>query len=282
MSRIAIIGIVGQSVFLSVDSFHRGGETVVAKDLHVEWGGKGYNQAIAAARHGAEVSFLAAVCETDAESVRADAEARGIDAHLATGTEGSPYAVIMTDAEGANHVTVFRGASLTPRDVADFRDEIARADLLLLTNEVPEKVNESAIRIAQEHGVRVVLNPAPARPLSAEILSGVSLFTPNEHETAGLEELSCVVVTLGDRGCLVRESGRQIPAVKAGATVDTTGAGDSFMGGFLYNLIKDKKHPSELTLEDIEKYGNFAGKVAAYCVGKRGAIDAMPALDEIK
>ena len=59
MSRIAIIGIVGQSVFLSVDSFHRGGETVVAKDLHVEWGGKGYNQAIAAARHGAEVSFLA-------------------------------------------------------------------------------------------------------------------------------------------------------------------------------------------------------------------------------
>lgn len=96
--------------------------------------------------------------------------------------------------------------------------------------------------------------------------------------------ISCVMVTMGEKGSVIgtKAGSLKIEAAKCEKVVDTTGAGDSFMGGFLYNLIKDKKHPSELTLEDIEKYGNFAGKVAAYCVGKRGAIDAMPALDEIK
>ena len=96
--------------------------------------------------------------------------------------------------------------------------------------------------------------------------------------------ISCVMVTMGEKGSVIgiKAGSLKIEAAKCEKVVDTTGAGDSFVGGFLYNLIKDKKHPSELTLEDIEKYGNFAGKVAAYCVGKRGAIDAMPALDEIK
>lgn len=268
MIRIAIIGIVGSSVFLPVERFHEGGETVVASDIHTEWGGKGYNQAIAAARHGAQVSFLAAVGKRECAEILADATSRGIDAHLVTSEErGSPYAVIMTDAGGSNRVTVYHGAALCARDVAGFAGEIARADVLLLSNEVPEQVNEEAIRIARANGVRVILNPAPARPLSDTILAGVSLFTPNEHETAGLEDRSDVVVTLGSRGCLVRESGTLIPAIRVGEVVDTTGAGDTFNGVLAVALAAG---------EPLQRACELANAAAAIKVTGKFVADAIP------
>ncbi len=230
MTRIAIIGIIGRSVFLPVERFHEGGETVVATDIHTEWGGKGANQAIAAARHGAAVSFLAAVQGCDVAEVSAFCRENGIDATLIGTEQASPYAVIMTDAAGANHVTVYRGAQLCAADLVAFEKEIVRADVLLLTNEVPTKVNERAIAIARENGVRVILNPAPARELTREICEGVSLFTPNEHELEGLEDEQNVIVTLGGKGCLVRGTQEIIPPVNAGEVLDTTGAGDTFNG----------------------------------------------------
>ena len=231
MIRVAVIGIVGNSVFLPVERFHEGGETVVARDMHAEWGGKGYNQAIAAARHGAKVSFLAAVGKGDSEAILADAAACGIEAQLVTSEEkGSPYAVIMTDASGANRVTVYHGTKLTASDVEPFADKIVSADVLLLSNEVDEDVNLAALRVAKAHGVRVILNPAPARPLCKELLEGVTLFTPNEHETDGLEAHKNVIVTLGARGCFLRETNERVPTADAGCAVDTTGAGDTFNG----------------------------------------------------
>lgn len=230
MIRVAIIGIVGDSIFLPVERFHEGGETVVAKGLHREWGGKGFNQAIAAARHGAAVSFLAAIGESDRDSIERFAAANGIDCTLLAREQGSPVAVIMTDAAGANRVTVYQGAQLTVADVACFADQIAAADVLLLSNEVPTEVLEEAIRVAACHGVRVILNPAPARALTPFILEHVSLFTPNEHETEGLDGKQNVIVTLGARGCYLRESDELVPAVRAGDVTDTTGAGDTFNG----------------------------------------------------
>ncbi len=268
MSRIAIIGIVGQSVFLPVERFHVGGETVVASDIHIEWGGKGYNQAIAAARHGAKVSFLAAVCEVDVQTIREDARSHGIDAHLVPSKrEASPYAVIMTDATGANHVTVYRGAALCADDIADFAEQIATADVLLLSNEVVEEVNEAALHIAKEHGVRVILNPAPARPLSEEIRSGVSLFTPNEHETVGLEDKQNVVVTLGGDGCLVREQNEHIPAISVGEVVDTTGAGDTFNGVLAVALAESK---------ELRHACQLANAAAAIKVTQKFVANAIP------
>lgn len=240
MIRVAIIGIVGNSIFMPVPHFHVGGETVVATDVHSEWGGKGYNQAIAAARHGAHVSFLAALHGSDVQSVRANAEKHGIDAVLVEKEQQSPLAVIMTDESGANHVTVYHGAALAADDVALFADRIASADVLLLSNEVAEEVNVAALRIARESGTRVILNPAPQRPLCEELLAGVSLFTPNEHETKGLEDVAPVIVTLGAKGCLMRETGELIRAVDAGAAVDTTGAGDTFNGVLATALAEGK------------------------------------------
>ena len=230
MSKIAVIGLVGNSAFLSVDKFHEGGETVHARSVHFEPGGKGYNQAVAAARYGAEVSFLGAVGEDGYESIRAFSEAEGIDAVLVKKDDATAFATIITNAEGANQVTVYPGARLDDEDVTLFERQIAEADVLLINNEVPEEVNVRAVEIAKANGTRVILNPAPARVTCQYILDNVSLFTPNEHETEGLEEKTNLIVTLGAKGCLLKETDEIIPAVHIGETVDTTGAGDTFNG----------------------------------------------------
>lgn len=270
MIRVAVIGIVGNSVFLPVAHFHVGGETVVASDMHSEWGGKGYNQAIAAARHGAKVSFLGAVGEHDVSAVLSDASARGIDAHLVASKEkGSPFAVIMTDASGANHVTVYHGAQLGASDVASFADEITQADVLLLSNEVAEEVNLAALRVAKESGVRVILNPAPARPLCSELLEGVSLFTPNEHETEGLEQHKNVIVTLGKRGCFLREQNERVPVADAGKAIDTTGAGDTFNGVLAVALAEGNTQKRACELANAAAALKVTGRFVANAIPER-------------
>ena len=230
MSKIAVIGLVGNSAFLSVDKFHEGGETVHARSVHFEPGGKGYNQAVAAARYGAEVSFLGAVGEDGYESIRAFSESEGIEAILVKKDDATAFATIITNAAGANQVTVYPGARLDDEDVTLFERQIAEADVLLISNEVPEAVNVKAVEIAKANGTRVILNPAPARVTCQYILDNVSLFTPNEHETEGLEEKTNLIVTLGAKGCLLKETDEIVPAVHIGNTVDTTGAGDTFNG----------------------------------------------------
>lgn len=267
MIRIAVVGLVGNSIFMSVPAFHKGGETVVATDLHTEWGGKGFNQALAAAAQGAEVGFLGAVFERDVEAVSAFAAERGVSTTLAAKKMPSPLAVIMTDEEGQNRVTVYQGAALCECDVALFAEKIAEADVLLLSNEVPESVNAAAARLAKANGTRVILNPAPYRALGAEFLEMVDLFTPNEFEVKGLESLPNVLVTLGARGCLCRESGREIPAISVGKVVDTTGAGDAFNGVLAVYLAMGY---------EIEKAASLANIAAGLKVTKRFVADAVP------
>ena len=142
----------------------------------------------------------------------------------------SAFAAIVTDRSGANRVTVYRGVQLDEYDVEKYADEIAGSDALLINNEVSEEVNRRAVAIARKAGVKVILNPAPYRPLSDVVMDGVDVFTPNEHETVGLDQASGVIVTLGSNGCLIRDTGTMIPAYSHGETVDTTGAGDTFNG----------------------------------------------------
>ena len=165
MSKIAVIGIAGESVFLSVDSFGITGETTVAKGFHSELGGKGFNQAVAAARYGAEVSFLCACYQKDVEQFTKIAERNGMKSFFIGKQERSPYAVITTDKKGDNRVCVYRGAELDEKDVELFTNEIKSADILLINNETPNAVNEKAVEIAKANGVKVILNPAPARRL---------------------------------------------------------------------------------------------------------------------
>ena len=267
MSKIAVIGMVGNSAFMPMARFPGSGETVAAKGVHFEPGGKGYNQAVAAARCGAEVSFLGAVGDQGFESIRDFALAEGITPVLAQKPGQTAYATIVTDGEGANCVTVYQDPSLTVEDVDDFAAYIAGADILLLNNEVPETVNVRAVEIAKTHNVKVILNPAPVREVCPFLQQNVFLLTPNEHETVGLDHLENLVVTLGEKGSFLKQLGIIVPAVSAGKVVDTTGAGDTFNGALAVKLADGA---------DLKTAAEFAARAAGISVTRPYAVTSIP------
>ena len=267
MSQVCVIGLAGTSAFLRVPRFHEGGETVHAEELHVEYGGKGFNQAVAAARRGAKVAFLAAVGAEDEVPMGAVLEGEGIVHRLAVKQGASAYAAILTDPSGETHVTVYPGVRLDVADVDAFEGEIAEASILLLTNEVPEAVNVRAMELAAKHSTKVVFNPAPSRPLPESIVRGAWLFTPNAFETAGLESNGNVVETRGAEGCFIRATGRLVPAAQVGPVVDTTGAGDTFNGVLAAELAAGS---------DLERACAAANAAAGESVTKRYVLPSIP------
>ena len=225
-------------MFFNVPRFHAGGETVHATGFYEEWGGKGFNQAVAAARQGTEVSFLTAVGADDAAKVREFLSSENISGLVAGKNGSTACAAIMTDGTGETRVTVYPGAELEAADVDGFTGAITAADILLLNNEIPEEVNLRASEIAEANGVRIVFNPAPSRPVSEALKRRVSLWTPNEFEDAALGEVGGeVVITLGAKGCRIRSTGEVVPAPAAKA-VDSTGAGDTFNGVLAMRLAE--------------------------------------------
>ena len=269
MAKVVVLGAVGKSVSMDVDRFHVGGETVFAKSAHVEFGGKGFNRAVASARQGVETVFVAACGAYDADEIGAIFRGEGARSRLvARAGEESDFASIITDAAGTTHVTVFQGAALKAEDVAKFADEIASADILAIDNEVPEEVNLAAAEIAAANDARIVLNPAPQRSLPARLKELVDIYTPNEFETEGLESVRGeVVATLGEKGCSIRSSGVTIPAVAFGKAVDTTGAGDTFNGVLAARLAEGE------ALEDACRAANAAAGIE---VTKRYVLPAIP------
>ncbi|MBQ4098379.1 MAG: ribokinase [Clostridia bacterium] len=273
MIKIAVIGIAGESVFLSVDKFAKIGETAVATDYHAELGGKGFNQAVAAARCGARVSFLCAAHKEDVDKFKKIALSVGVKPFFVGKEECSPYAVIITDKSGDNSVTVYHGAELSAADVECFYDEIKSADILLINNEVPHAVNERAVEIAKKFGVKIILNPAPYRETKKDFLNKIDLFTPNEHETKGLEEYDNVIITQGKDGAFIKSLGELVPAVKIKKAIDTTGAGDTFSGVLAFYIASGK---------DLKEACEKASVAAAIKVGKRYILDAIPTIEQIE
>ena len=272
MSKIAAIGLVGNSAFLAVDAFHKAGETHTAKSLHFEPGGKGFNQAVAAARFGSEVAFLGAVGREYVTEIRAFLEAEHIRAYLPQKPDSTAFAAILTDAEGNNRVTVYPGARLNEADVESFRAEIEKADILLINNEVPAQVNERATAIAKASGTFIILNPAPSIPISAYIAENVDLFTPNEHELEALGDRENVIVTLGARGCLLKQSGIRLPAANITSAVDTTGAGDTFNGVLAHALARGM---------DLEAAAKLATMASGVSVTKKYAASSIPTYPQV-
>ncbi len=273
MAKISVIGICGKSSFFSVDHFHAEGETLSAESLFEEMGGKGINQAIAASRLGGEVSFLAAVGDDAEKDLCRDLlKKEGIRYYLSVKTgRRTPNAVILTDKNGSNRVTVFKDAELDESDVERFREEIENSDVLLLQNEVPDEVNRKAIEIASRKGVKVILNPAPARELDGFYRDRVYLVTPNEQEAEFISasDFENSVVTLGGDGCLING---EIHLLSLGrAPVDTTGAGDTFNGALAMKLAEGK------SLREASLYGIVASGIS---VSRRHVIDAIPSKKE--
>ncbi|WP_433501177.1 ribokinase [Sphaerimonospora sp. CA-214678] len=285
---ISVFGSANMDLVAYVPVAPRRGETVTGRAFRSVPGGKGANQAIAAARAGARVAFLGAVGD-DAfgpELRRALTDA-GVDvARLRTVPGPSGIAHIVVDDAGGNSIIVVPGANgtVTGPDPADLA-VIARSDALLLQLELPLEAVTAAARAAR---VPVVLTPAPARELPDDLLDAVDLIVPNEHEAVALtgaadpesalaallERVPEVAITLGARGVLYgsRDGLRlRVPAPPV-PVVDTTAAGDTFAGTLAVARAEGREPESAL---------RFATSAAALSVGRRGASTSMPHRPEI-
>ena len=290
--RIAVVGSCNADVVAFVDRAPERGETVAGLRSATFPGGKGANQAIAAARLGAAVGFVGAVgADVMGELMRSALADSGVDVtQLRTTGAATGSAHIVVEAGGANRIVVVPGAngSLTELTAAD-RRLVGGSDLLLVQLELPLEVVVEACVVARAAGTRVVLTPSPVRALPAELLAAVDVLVPNEHEALQIAAVDGVkeaiatlaalvpdlVVTLGERGGVhVGPGGARdefaTPAVEA---VDTTAAGDTFVGALALALGEGRAWP--LALER-------AAAAAAISVSRVGASASMPVRDELE
>jgi ribokinase len=296
---VAVVGSLNIDLVARAPRIPQPGETIIGADFHTAPGGKGANQAVAAARLGAQVSMVGRVGrDAFAHSLLNNLTAAGVDhsfvipdSEAATGV-----ALIVVDDAGQNSIVVAPGANmrLSPADVDGAEAAIAGADALLLQLESPLEAVTRAAEVARAHGVRVILNPAPARSLPAALLSLVDVLIPNESETALLTGLpvgdqvqadaaavalrgmgvGTVILTLGERGALLTQVGAAelVPAF-AVTPVDTTAAGDAFVGGFAVALAEG------YTLAEAVRWGNAAGALATTKLGAQPSLPTRQAVE---
>ena len=285
--KITVVGLGGDSLFMGVEHFHREGETLAATSFFSEPGGKGYNQAVAAARLGGDVSFLGAFGkDSGSDKCINFLKNEGIKPLVAYKDVPCACACILTDSEGENRVTVFGGAAslLNAEDIDGFNTEIGTSQILMLQNEVPSEANRKAFEIAKSTGVTVVFNPAPAVGVDRELLSAADIITPNKHEAqllfgddykSGIENsgVKTAVVTLGGDGAELYENGvwKHIPPYKV-KPVDTTGGGDCFNGALAVGICMGKT---------LTEACDFACKAASVAVSRPHAVEAMPRFIDI-
>ncbi|MEV6169884.1 ribokinase [Streptomyces sp. NPDC051954] len=292
MTHIAVLGSTNMDLVAYVEKAPARGETVTGREFRTIPGGKGANQAIAAARAGATVSMMGAVGNDGFGSrLRSTLDHSGVDTdHLRT-TEGpSGTAHIVVDDEGGNAIVVIPGANGTVDHLSP-GDEglIASADALLLQLEIPLAAVIAGAEAARAHGVRTILTPAPAQPLPPELLAATDLLVPNEHEAATLtgvpdphaaayvllDQVPEVVITLGSAGSLYAARGQEpitVPAPQVTA-VDSTGAGDTFVGALAVALAETRPVREALA---------WAAAAAALSVQRAGASASMPTRQEIE
>ncbi len=272
VARIAVVGSYGVGQTFVVDRAPERGETVIGRQARIDPGGKGSNQAIGAARLGSEVALLTAVGQDGfGDSALALWEAEGVDAEAVLRAEaGTMTAAIIVEADGHNRIIVVPSAleSLTPEHVDAFAPQIAAADVLLVQLEIPLPIALHALEVARAHGVRAILNPAPA---PQEPISPVCDYViPNETEAPSVRGAGAVqVTTLGERGARLGDD--VVPAFPA-EVVDTTGAGDAFCAAFAVALAEGA--------DDLEavRWGCAAG---AHMVEHEGVVPGLPTRAEL-
>jgi ribokinase len=299
--RIFVVGSTNTDMTVRVPRIPAPGETAGGRDFRVTGGGKGANQAIAAARAGAGVCFVTAVGSDDfGDRALAALATEGVDVGLArrVADVASGVALIVVDDAGENAIAVAAGANaeLRPADVAPLADRVGPADVVLLQLEIPLDTVIAAARLARERGARVLLNPAPApaEGLPDALIEAVTLIAPNEHEAAqltgvplddesGLADaaaafhrrgVSHALITLGARGVFMSGAGRatHVPAFPATA-IDTTAAGDVFCGALAVALTEGRS---------VDDAARFAAAAAAISVTRPGAQSSAPSRAEIE
>ncbi|MCC3763404.1 ribokinase [Glycomyces sp. TRM65418] len=292
---VVVLGSANLDLVYEVDRIPAPGETVLSRGFASFPGGKGNNQAIATARAGADTRFIVALGRDDAGDRLAE-EARRAGITLLDRRVDAPTgtAVITVDPRGENAIVVDSGANAALLDLTDTElAAIRAADVLVLQLETPLDTVAAAVRAAREAATTVVLNAAPSAAVPDAMLAEVDILVVNEHEAAelaggpadgatlltALTAHGCAaIVTLGPEGALVGSPGTTpvlVPAFTVEA-VDTTGAGDAFVGAFAASL--DRTADQRSLVEATE----FATAAAALSVQRRGAVPSMPAFEEVR
>ena len=302
--KLVVLGSSNVDYILNVPHFLLPGETLAGDQYQVALGGKGANQAVAAGRAGANITFIAAVGDDDVGKGAIDQFKKDqIDTRLMQNIAGEKtgVALIFVNNEGENMIGIYSGANahVTPEFITPLLPEIESCDMLLMQLETPQETLELAAETARKSGVKVVLNPAPARSLSDAFLANIDIITPNETEAQLLtgiavetdldadlasqvlhnKGIDTVIITLGKRGAWVSVKkpgsaigeGLLVPGFVVKA-VDTIGAGDTFNGVLVTALLEDS------ALLDAVKMGHAA---AALAVMKEGAQPAVPWREDI-
>ena len=289
--RIVVVGSLNVDLTTIIDRMPRAGETIFGREFHLGFGGKGGNQAAAARICGAEVAMVARVGDDlFGPATINDLNRTGIDTQYVTTTPGasSGVAPIFVDSSGQNRILVVKGANdlLSPQDIDAAADVIERADIVILQFEIPLETVYYALDAAHARGVRTILNPAPGQAVDVARLRNVDYLIPNETEAEALTGMqiqnlddarACaerliemglrqVVITLGANGALFasKEGVAHIPPFEV-AAVDTSGAGDAFIGSFAYSLA------SGLSEQDAIARANLYAALSTLKPGTRGA-----------
>ncbi len=296
--RIVVIGSCNTDMVINTERLPLPGETIIGGNFFMNAGGKGANQAVAAARLGGKVSFMAKVGNDHFGSRSIEQyKSEGIEVEhvLVDGDNPSGVALIMVDAKGENCIAVASGANamLRTEDIDKATGLLERGDIVLMQLETPLDTVEYVARIAKGMGKKVILNPAPALHLPDNLLGNLYMIIANETETEYITgtkitdmESICraadimsergvenVVITLGSKGAFIKENGayHKVPAIKVKA-VDATAAGDTFCGAICVALAENKS-----ILDAVE----FANKCASVTVTRMGAQSSLPYRSEI-
>ncbi len=298
MSKVTVVGSINMDLVVQVNEMPKIGETVMGRDYQQHFGGKGANQAVAAARLGAEVSMIGCVGnDAFGTAMYENLKKEGIDVSGIRISEDVSSGKALIIVEKGNNAIVVDGAAnltLTPEDIRQNEDIIKNSDCVLLQLEIPIQTVIEAARIAKENGVTVILNPAPAALVPDELLSLVDIFLPNETECsfyAGVDVedenmagyaihmllnrgIKSVVVTMGSKGAAynIGDEIYQAESRKVDA-VDSTAAGDSFIGALASQLGDGK------SLEEAVKFACVVGSIV---VTRHGAQPSIPTLSEVR
>ncbi|MBO9600002.1 MAG: ribokinase [Cohnella sp.] len=296
-AEIVVIGSLNMDMVVSLNQRPRPGETVMGTHFFMNAGGKGANQAVAAQKLGASVAMIGKLgSDTFADQLLMSLEQVGVECGAIEKVEGQEtgIALVMLDEVGENSIIVAPGANLllTPEDVRRHEQLIKQANLLMVQLEIPIETVMESVAIAKRYNVPVLLDPAPAQKLSAELLSMVDYIVPNETEIAQLtgrtvsdqvtaklaavellrSGVSTVFAKLGEKGVVVinTNSTHVVEPYKVEA-VDSTAAGDAFAGAVGAALVKGK---------DVWTAAKFASAIGALTVTRKGAQASMPSLED--
>lgn len=296
-NRVAVVGSLNIDLVIALDRMPNPGETVFGSRLERHPGGKGLNQAVAAARLESEVHMIGAVGDDGSGDWLMDVVTReGIRGEgIATVPGTSGTALIEVDASGENRIIVISGANerVTPAEVSAHLRSLSAIDVVLTQGEVPIEVMIAAAEAGKKIGAQVVVNPAPVRDYPRELLTNVDILVPNEHEAKAMTGMptgnmvdaveaaqalqergpGCVIITRGEKGAVwsSAEGSGQAGAFKVSA-VDTVAAGDAFCGGLAAGLARG------VSLAEAMRWASAAGALAATV---RGAVPSLPSLAQV-